>query len=181
MLKHKAEIILLIILIPILAYVVWQAYNTYFKPPAMEDIEELEKLGTEEKEAEIPVEEVKKPPVAVPQQPEEPSIPKGTLDYTGFTERDPLRPALPVRPKKEKPLEKAKETPKETKKEPPKEIILPTFTITGIVWGKASPRAIIDNQVYKIGDTIKGAKILDITEKGIRMIYEEKEFWVNVQ
>lgn len=175
MLKHKAELILIIILIPIFAYVIWQAYNTYFKPPPMENIEELEKLGTEE-QAEQPI-------VPKPQQPEEPPVPKGTLDHTGYTKRDPLKPTLPVREKIEKApeVEKSREKSKEIKKEPPKEIVLPTFTVTGIVWGRESPRAIIDHQVYKTGDTIKGAEILEITEKGIRMIYEGKEFWVGVQ
>lgn len=180
MLKHKAELILLIILIPILAYIIWQAYNTYFRQPGM-DIEELEKAG-EEKPAEPA------PSVSLPEQPVQPPAPKGTLDYTGYTERDPLRPALPVKEKIEKPpetptlIEQPKEKPAEkVKKEPPKEIILPTFIVTGIVWGKESPRAIIDHQVYKIGDMIKGAKILDISQKGIYMLYEGKEFLVSIQ
>lgn len=173
--KYKSELILLIILIPILVYIGWQAYNTYFKPPAIE-IEELEKAGIEEPTEPITELAIKKPaPTAEP---------KGVLDYTGYIKRDPLKPSLPVKEKPPEPLlEKKGEgiLPEQKKKEPPKEIVLPTFIVTGIVWGKASPRTIIDHKVYKIGDIVKGAKILDITEKGIHMIYEEKEFWINVQ
>lgn len=178
MMRLKSELILLIILIPILVYIGWQAYNTYFKPPAIE-IEELEKAGIEEP--------VIPPAEPVVKKPSPPSEPKGTLDYTGYIGRDPLKPALPVKEKVEKPPELLLEKkpvgipPEEKKKEPPKEIVLPTFIVTGIVWGEAQPRAIIDHNVYKIGDIVKGAKILDITEKGIYMIYEGKEFWVSVQ
>lgn len=180
-LKYKPELIILIILIPILAYVGWQAYNSYFKTPEVEELEkevsparDLSLSGVKEE----PVIEITKP--AVEEQPTAPQ-PKGTLDFTGFTERDPLKTSLPiketiVKPKEE---EKPKEKPKEItkKKEPHKEIVLPTFTVTGVVWGY-SPRVIIDNSVYKIGDVVKGAKILNITNKGIHMLYEGKEFWV---
>lgn len=185
--KHKTELLLLIVLIPILAYVGWQVYNTYLKPPSV-DLEELEKVGTGEPAEPVVPPTVEQPVVSPPMRVEptpEPSVPKGTLDYTGYTERDPLKPSLPVREKIERPpeLPPEKKPPKEEikkEKEPPKEIVLPTFTVTGIVWGD-SPRAIIDQQVYKIGDTVKGAKILDITEKGIKMIYEGKEFSVKTQ
>lgn len=184
--KQKTELILLIILIPIFAYVGWQFYNSYFKSPSKE-IEELEKAAAEEPTPPEPEQPAVQPPAGI-ELPEKPPEPKGTLDYTGFTERDPLKPSLPVKEKIEKPpeppkpVEKPAERPAEKiKKEPPKEIVLPTFTVTGIVWGKESPRAIIDQQVYKIGDIVKGAKILEITQKGIRMIYEGKEFWVTIQ
>lgn len=183
--KQKTELFLLIILIPIFIYVGLQFYNSYFKSPTKE-IEELEKVATEEPAPPEP-EQPPAPPPAQTEQPEKPTPPKGTLDYAGYTERDPLKPSLPVKetiekpPEPTKPIEKPKETPADKiKKEPPKEIILPTFTVTGVVWGKESPRAIIDHQVYKIGDIIKGAKILEITQKGILMIYEGKEFWVTM-
>lgn len=172
MLKHKAEIILVIILIPILAYVIWQAYNSYFRQQNMK-IEELEETAQEETTQEETA--------VVPSEP-----PIGILTGTGYAERDPLKPSLPVKEKIEKPPEPVSPaiTPKEKlikEKEPLKEIILPVFTITGIVWGKPQSRAIIDNEVHKIGDVVKGAKILDITDKGIKMIFEDKEFFVSVQ
>lgn len=208
MFKVKTELILVFILIPILGYVAWQAYNTYFKQTEMSVMEnepisiEQEKISSKEFVPAI-VEEKQKIEITqnIPattsneesqieeefQQEES----KGTLDYTGFSERDPLKPSLPV-PEKPKITEmdltigqQPASTPEspETKEEtqPKKQIIFPTFTITGIVWGKASPRAIIDNQVYKIGDTVKGAKIIDITKKGIQMTYEGEKFYVSRQ
>lgn len=170
MFKYKSELIILILLIPILAYVGWQAYKSYFKAP---DMEEFEKVATEE-----PVKPVA-PPVA--EQPPIPSAPKGTLDYKGFTKRDPLKASLPVEEKIEKPPVEGKPPEGIPEKEEPKKIIvLPTFAVTGVTWGQ-SPRAIIDNSVYKIGDIVKGAKILGITNQGIQMIYEGKEFFVTIQ
>lgn len=170
--RIKAEIIVIIILIPILAYVGWQVYNSYFKPPEI-DLEELEEPEALEE----------KPAPARPLEPEIPPAPKGTLNYTGYIQRDPLEHSLPVKIKEEKPPAAKvpeREELKPVEKKPPKEIILPKFTVTGIVWGKTNPRAIIDHKVYKIGDIIKGAKILNITQQGIQMIYEEKEFWVTI-
>lgn len=170
MIRVKPELILIILLIPIIAYVGWQAYNTYLKPL---DIEELEKVETEEPTK-------PSPPVNPPSSME----PKGVLDYTGFAKRDPLKPSLPVKEKVEIPPEGRPTVEKpegKVEKAPPKEIVLPTFTVTGIVWGEAPPRAIIDNRVYKIGDTVKGAKILDITDKGVHMIYEGKEFFATIE
>lgn len=41
----------------------------------------------------------------------------------------------------------------------------PAFQVQGIIWGGDLAQAIIDNQVFKVGDTIKGAEIIDI-QKG---------------
>lgn len=188
--KVKVEFILIVILAPILVYVGWQAYNTYLKPPAI-DLGELEIAEETENESTAPkpssYEKGLGKPYIPEQRQEKPApIPKGTFDYTGYIKRDPLEHSLPVKIQEEKvpvtkvSAEKKHKDIKEIKK-PAKEIILPKFTITGIVWGKASPSAIIDNKVYRIGDIIKGAKILGITQQGIQMIYQGKEFWVSIQ
>jgi len=215
--KHKSELLLIIIVIPILGYVGWQAYNTWFASPD-NDIAILEQPVPETEivptEKSAPIGEHKKTPTIEPE--EKPSfitetktieqkniekekpvtketIPpietKGTLDFTGYTERDPLKPSLPEEEKNiEQPEEKTiqpvdhpTEKPTEEIIEQPKEIIPPTFTITGIVWGNVESRVIIDNEVHKIGDIVKGATILNIAENGIQIMYEEKEFWVQKQ
>jgi hypothetical protein len=211
MIKHKSEFLLILIIIPIIAYVGWQAYKTWIASPD-KDIANLEE-PIPEKEAEIiktaepinapekttdikpeekspiittPINEQKPVKIEEPITKEEttPSESKGTLNYIGYSERDPLKPSLPEKQQEEKPVEKPIEEtgqPKEQPIEQPKEIIPPTFTITGIVWGNVEPRAIIDNEVHKIGDIIKGATILGITENGIQIIYEGKEFWIQKQ
>lgn len=186
--KYKFEILLITLLTPILTYVGWQVYTTYIKPPEIEISGETENTFTETApvvplpEKEIKPEEKIEPIKPVEKENTKAETPpvstvsastKGTLDETGYSKRDPLKPALPVK-------EKKKETTTKTQ-EPPKEIIPPTFAVSGITWGEVPPRVILDNQVYKIGDVIKGATILEITDRGAHMIYEGKEFWVNVQ
>ncbi len=41
------------------------------------------------------------------------------------------------------------------------------FKVTGLVWGIEEARAIIDDQVLGVGDTIKGAEIVRIDREGI--------------
>lgn len=183
MLKDRYSLILLILLIPILAYVGWQAYKTYIKPQDM-DIEQLEETETEVNIPAEPVEQPQKPteytPPSSAEQPATPLAEPKPISEDSL-ERDPLKPSLPVKEKIEKLPEaehiEEKEPIKET--EPEKEIVIPTFTIIGIVWGH-NPRVIIDGEVHKIGDTVKGAKIIDITKQGIRMTYEGKEFWASM-
>jgi len=108
--------------------------------------------------------------------------------------RNPFKHSLPIKIKKiqaeKAPVKKIEEKkPGESllaklPKKEKKELVLPTFTVSGIVWGEYRPRAIIDNQVYMIGDMVNGAKILDITEKGVEMFYQEegqhKKYWVTI-
>lgn len=199
MLKHKAELLLLVVLIPILVYVGWQAYRTYIKPPEM-DIEGLEKTQVElpgieprqenlEKSAQAgapaqPVKETTSARISEEQKgPVEQIKPvetEKTLNFTGYTERDPLKDSLPIKQKiEELPLSAQGSTSEKKPEEQPKIIVLPTFQLIGIVWGSAST-AIIDNEIYDIGDIVKGAKIIDITEQGVHMQYEGKDFWVSM-
>lgn len=199
MLKYKAELLLLIILIPILAYVGWQAYRTYIKPPEM-DIEGLEKTQVELPGIEPRQENLEKPAHAgAPAQPVketvfarisdeqkcpaeqiEPLETEKTLNFIGYTERDPLKDSLPVKQKIEELHPPVQGLISEKKpEEQPKIIALPAFQLIGIVWGSAST-AIIDNEIYDIGDIVKGAKIIDITEQGVRMQYEGKDFWISM-
>jgi len=50
---------------------------------------------------------------------------------------------------------------------------LPTFTVQGIFWGGKFPQAIIDGLVVKLGDTIQGAQIVDITREGITVSFDD--------
>ena len=48
--------------------------------------------------------------------------------------------------------------------------------MTGIVWGAENPKAIIDGNVMGIGDTVKEAKIVDISKEGILFDYKSKQY-----
>ncbi|MFA4839329.1 MAG: hypothetical protein WC703_07635 [Candidatus Neomarinimicrobiota bacterium] len=53
-------------------------------------------------------------------------------------------------------------------KEPPKPE-LPKIHLEGIIFDKKSPMAIIDGEVYRVGDVIKGFRISEISKSGVRL------------
>jgi len=93
------------------------------------------------------------------------------IEYTAQELHDPFASVLP---------KEIFEVPKEISKEeiPISEglISLPTFNIQGLIWGSPNPQAIINGKVLKVGDTIEGAKIINISKNGIDIIYEGRLF-----
>lgn len=91
------------------------------------------------------------------------------VEYVGADYRDPLElpPALraPVAPPVEEVLER-----------PGVEVELPPLKVEGMVWGSERPQAIIDGEVFDIGDTVNGAKILDISKDGVILLYKNRSF-----
>jgi hypothetical protein len=75
----------------------------------------------------------------------------------------------PVEPPKEKSLAAPVEAPAP---EPVKKPELPQLNLIGLVWGGDKPQAIIDDQIVNIGDSIKNAKVVAITEIGVDLEYE---------
>jgi len=61
------------------------------------------------------------------------------------------------------------------------EIRPPEFTIQGLVWGKISPQAIVNNTVVGLGDSINEAKIIDINKEGIKILFKEEVFFIKPQ
>ncbi|MCM8789801.1 MAG: hypothetical protein NC916_02105 [Candidatus Omnitrophica bacterium] len=53
---------------------------------------------------------------------------------------------------------------------------LPQFQIQGIVWGGVFPQAIINNKVVKVGDSIEGCLIKDISKEGVTVDLEGFEY-----
>jgi len=60
-------------------------------------------------------------------------------------------------------------------------VLLPSMRINGIVWGGNVPAAIIDNKVYREGDSIKDAKVVKIVKEGVWFLYKEKDFLMKVE
>ncbi len=56
------------------------------------------------------------------------------------------------------------------------QVVPPSLTVQGIIWGGAVPQAIIDNQVVRVGDTLKNARITAIAPQGITFVYMEHVF-----
>ena len=92
-----------------------------------------------------------------------------TFKYSAEELRDPFKTFLPIT--KEDEQDKTFQYIKE-------HITLPPFQIQGVLWGSSLPQAIVDNSVVKIGDTIKGAKVVNITRDYIEFLYMKEHFSV---
>ena len=97
---------------------------------------------------------------------------KEKVSYAAENLRDPFKSYLPVEEEVPSVL------PGEEEVQPEEEIILPTFTVQGVIWGSSLPQAIIDDTVVKIGDVIEGARITNITRDNIELNYQGKDFVV---
>lgn len=78
------------------------------------------------------------------------------------------------------PFQPLKKREGETREQIPKEQIrvtpLPDLVIQGIVWGGRLPQAIINNEVVKIGDTIEGVRIIDISKDGVIISFGNQQY-----
>ena len=67
----------------------------------------------------------------------------------------------------------------EIKEEPEVQIgtkpLLP-LQIQGIVWGGGFPQAIINNKVVRVGDTIEGVRITNITKNGVTAFFGNRQY-----
>ncbi|MFA5411316.1 MAG: hypothetical protein WC321_05610 [Candidatus Omnitrophota bacterium] len=52
----------------------------------------------------------------------------------------------------------------------------PALTVQGLVWGGAFPQAIINNKVFKVGDTIEEARIIDINKDGVTIFFGGRQY-----
>ena len=76
---------------------------------------------------------------------------EASVEYKGEQYRDPFRNYLPKAD-----LERGK-----FQKQ------LSNIEVTGLIWNTDLPLAIINGKVCKIGDSVAGAKVIDINKKGV--------------
>ncbi len=69
-------------------------------------------------------------------------------------------------------------SPMEVQMIPAGEVMPPTFTVQGMVWGGARPMCIVGDKVFKVGDEIEGAKITEINRQGVRFLFHGKTLTV---
>lgn len=86
------------------------------------------------------------------------------VEYTADQESDPFKPEQEAGGKSEAAVKPQQEKP------------LPVLTVQGIVWGGVFPQAIINNKIVRIGDTIEGARVVDITKSGVIIFFNEREY-----
>lgn len=89
--------------------------------------------------------------------------------------RDPFQPLLPV---KEKP-----EIPTDERVTAVEGVTPPYLAITGVLWGTNKPRAIINGDVYGVGDPIgtTGATVFKIEKNNVFVMYEGAVFKMGVE
>ncbi len=51
---------------------------------------------------------------------------------------------------------------------------LPAWSLQGLIWGGKFSQAIVNGKVVRIGDTIEGAKIIDINKEGLVLFYDNR-------
>jgi hypothetical protein len=61
-----------------------------------------------------------------------------------------------------------------------REVPLPLLSLEGIVWDKKKPLALINNKVLGEGEIIKGAKIVKINKREVKLIFQGREFILRV-
>jgi hypothetical protein len=92
--------------------------------------------------------------------------------YAGFHLRDPMAPLVTER----------RSTSSNTGqgRGEPAPITLPAMTLSGIVWDPESALAMIDGIALHVGDTIKGARIVEIGIDRVALLYKSKRFVLTV-
>ena len=90
--------------------------------------------------------------------------------YTASKLRDPLVSLLPA---EQVPQLSAAQQPSVATAAPPQ---APTVTVHGMIWGGLRPQALIDGQLYKIGDVVQGARIVSITQEGVTVAIRKATF-----
>lgn len=62
------------------------------------------------------------------------------------------------------------------------EDFLPSMVVEGLLWGGDSPQAIIDGEVYKVGDRLKGidAQVFKIEQGEVFISYGEKIYKMKI-
>jgi hypothetical protein len=89
----------------------------------------------------------------------------GNPIYTAQALRNPFESQLPKPPA---PVQPVNPLATATPVDPPKPVVEPPrLVVQGIIWGGPKPQAIINDLLYGIDDTVKGAKILSIDEEGV--------------
>lgn len=92
--------------------------------------------------------------------------------YAGWDLRDPMAPLVAER--------RAEPRNPVSGQEVAVPITLPPMTLSGVVWDPDSALAMIDGAALRVGDTIKGAKVVEIGIDRVALVYKSKRFVLTV-
>ena len=90
--------------------------------------------------------------------------------------RDPFLPYRETPPPIAKNLAKAATTPKEKQITHPQ----PTFKLDGIIYDRKRPQAIINSEIWSVGDTIEGFRITKITPEAVQIAGPQKNIYLQI-
>lgn len=88
------------------------------------------------------------------------------LEYNAYDLRDPFEDLLAQKKESERKAKEENET-----FEP-----LPSLTVQGVIWGGATPQAIINNKIVKIGDVTEEAEVIGIGKEGVTLLYKNHTY-----
>ena len=91
------------------------------------------------------------------------SAPVGAPRYAASSMRDPLKSYLPERPIEQRPTGSWQDGSSASSPVAPP----PQLRLQGVLLGGPVPQAIINNKVYRVGESINGAKITVIERQGV--------------
>ncbi|PIQ82018.1 MAG: hypothetical protein COV76_05635 [Candidatus Omnitrophica bacterium CG11_big_fil_rev_8_21_14_0_20_64_10] len=57
---------------------------------------------------------------------------------------------------------------------------LPPIQLQGIFWGIAEPQAIVNRKTVRVGDMVDQAKVVSISREGVRFLYQDHEYLVEL-
>jgi hypothetical protein len=89
--------------------------------------------------------------------------------YSGIDLRDPMQPLIKIVTRSESPAPQA-----------PAPVQLPFMTLHGVIWDPDNPIALIDGLDLRVGDKIKGARIVGIEFDSVSLTYRSKSFELTV-
>ncbi|MFA5276742.1 MAG: hypothetical protein WC417_07635 [Candidatus Omnitrophota bacterium] len=92
----------------------------------------------------------------------------------GGSKRDPFATVII---KKEKGTERVKSSGED---DSAARSVVDSFSVQGIIWGGSFPQAIINNKVYKTGESIQGLYISNIDKSGITFSSGAKKYILNM-
>lgn len=92
------------------------------------------------------------------------AIVRPSVEYNAQNLRDPFQVLTTEETEEGERLSQMEETPP------------PNLTVQGVIWGASFPQAIINNKVVKVGDTIDGARVVNIDKDGVVVFFEGRQY-----
>lgn len=117
------------------------------------------------------------PPAAASEQPQAPEKAE-QKDREEEVLRNPFQSFLPRKKEEQKIIDVASvsDVTAEAQETTEDAFDFASLDVSGLVWGAVKPKAIIDGEIYGVGDTVREAKIINISKEGVLFEYNEQKY-----